>query len=39
MNCEKMIGGQFEQGFANLSPIVEAPKVNSSLTAQTVTVR
>jgi hypothetical protein len=39
MNCEKMIGGQFEQGFANLSPIVEAPKVNSSLRAQTVTVR
>jgi hypothetical protein len=27
MNCDKMIGGQFEQGFANLKGIVEgAPK-------------
>jgi hypothetical protein len=27
MNCEKMVGGQFEQGFANLKGIVEsAPK-------------
>jgi len=25
MNCEKMIGGQFEQGFANLKAIVESP--------------
>jgi uncharacterized protein YndB with AHSA1/START domain len=25
MNCEKMIGGQFEQGFANLKTIVESP--------------
>lgn len=24
MNCEKMIGGQFEQGFANLRSIVES---------------
>ena len=24
MNCEKMIGGQFEQGFANLKSMVEA---------------
>lgn len=25
MNCDKMIGGQFEQGFANLKAIVEKP--------------
>ena len=25
MNCEKMVGGQFEQGFANLKAIVEKP--------------
>lgn len=25
LNCEKMIGGQFEQGFANLKAIVEKP--------------
>jgi uncharacterized protein YndB with AHSA1/START domain len=25
VNCEKMCGGQFEQGFANLKSIVEAP--------------
>jgi uncharacterized protein YndB with AHSA1/START domain len=25
MNCEKMCGGQFEQGFANLKAIVETP--------------
>lgn len=25
MNCDKMVGGQFEQGFANLKAIVEAP--------------
>jgi uncharacterized protein YndB with AHSA1/START domain len=25
MNCDKMIGGQFEQGFANLKSIVESP--------------
>ncbi len=25
MNCEKMIGGQFEQGFANLKSIIESP--------------
>ena len=25
MNCDKMIGGQFEQGFANLKAVVETP--------------
>lgn len=25
MNCDKMVGGQFEQGFANLKTIVEKP--------------
>jgi uncharacterized protein YndB with AHSA1/START domain len=25
MNCDKMVGGQFEQGFANLKAIVEKP--------------
>jgi Polyketide cyclase / dehydrase and lipid transport len=25
MNCEKMVGGQFEQGLANLRSIVESP--------------
>lgn len=25
MNCDKMVGGQFEKGFANLKAIVEAP--------------
>ena len=25
MNCDKMVGGQFEQGLANLRPIVETP--------------
>jgi carbon monoxide dehydrogenase subunit G len=25
MNCDKMVGGQFEQGFANLKKIVEKP--------------
>jgi hypothetical protein len=25
MNCDKMVGGQFEQGFANLKAIVETP--------------
>ncbi|MEA3208697.1 MAG: hypothetical protein QOE70_1754 [Chthoniobacter sp.] len=25
MNCDKMVGGQFEQGFANLKAIVESP--------------
>jgi len=25
MNCEKMVGGQFEQGFANLKSVVESP--------------
>ncbi len=25
MNCEKMLGGQFEKGFANLKAIVEQP--------------
>jgi hypothetical protein len=24
INCEKMVGGQFEQGFANLKEVVEA---------------
>jgi hypothetical protein len=28
MNCEKMIGGQFEQGFANLKTIVEPVAVS-----------
>jgi uncharacterized protein YndB with AHSA1/START domain len=26
MNCDKMVGGQFEQGFANLESVVKAPK-------------
>jgi uncharacterized protein YndB with AHSA1/START domain len=25
MNCDKMVGGQFEQGFANLKALVEKP--------------
>ncbi len=25
MNCDKMVGGQFEQGFANLRAVVEKP--------------
>ena len=25
MNCDKMVGGQFEQGFANLKALVETP--------------
>jgi uncharacterized protein YndB with AHSA1/START domain len=26
MNCDKMCGGQFEQGFANLKALLESPK-------------
>ena len=28
MNCDKMVGDQFEQGFANLKAIVEKPSVS-----------
>jgi hypothetical protein len=31
MNCEKMVGGQFDQGFANLRAVLETQK---SLTAR-----
>ena len=33
MNCEKMVGGQFEQGLANMKSVVEAKSKSSRAAA------
>jgi hypothetical protein len=32
MNCDKMVGGQFEKGFANLRTVLEAAPTSSATT-------